>query len=322
MGSPISEVIAFARRNGGIVTTSEAIALGMSESTIRRRVADGVLVRRGKGVLALPGAIDDHILDLHAACRKLGGVVSHQSAAYVHDLDRPRHIKPSVSVQRNKTKDLIGVTVHQVADLEEIDVVLVDGLPVTTPARTIIDLAAVITGGHLARIMDHSLASGKVDLDDVQSQFARLGRRGKPGTAKLRRLLEVRGSDYVAPDSELERRLLSIIDRAGLPAPVRQYRAPWLRRINGRVDLAYPSHRLLVEGDSRRWHLLAAAFETDRLRDNAAQLAGWRILRFTWEEITANPERVVSTVRRALEDERLTAGYDDMNPGFDLARGS
>ncbi|HEY6635512.1 MAG TPA: DUF559 domain-containing protein, partial [Acidimicrobiia bacterium] len=106
---------------------------------------------------------------------------------------------------------------------------------------------------------------------------------------------------------------------AELPAPVRQYRAPWLRRVNGRVDLAYPSHQLLVEADSRRWHLLAAAFETDRIRDNAAQLAGWRILRFTWEEVTTAPERVVMTIRRALEDERPTAGYGDMNPGFDFA---
>jgi len=194
--------------------------------------------------------------------------------------------------------------------------VMVDGLPVTTPARTIIDLAAVINSGHLGRIMDHALASGKVDIEELQSQFARLGRRGKPGTAKLRLLLDVRGSDYVAPESELERRLLIIVERAGLPTPTRQYRAPWLRRINGRVDLAYPSQRLLVEGDSRRWHLLAAAFETDRLRDNAAQLAGWRILRFTWEEITTAPERVVRTIRQALEDERVTAGYGDINPGF------
>jgi very-short-patch-repair endonuclease len=69
---------------------------------------------------------------------------------------------------------------------------------------------------------------------------------------------------------------------------------------NGRVDFAYPKHNLVIEGDSRRWHTLLNSFEIDRLRDNAAQLAGWRVLRFTWQEITENPERVVSTIRLAL----------------------
>lgn len=300
MGKPISEIIEFARRNGGVVTTSEALALGINEATLRRRVDEGVLVRRRLGVLALPGADDEHMLDLHAACRKLGAVASHQSAAYVHGLDRPRFVKPTVSVARNKTKSFIGVTVHQLADLQPEHVAFIDGLPVTRPERTIIDLAAVIKEGHLARVLDVGLASGVLDFEAIETRFGELGRRGKPGTARLRRLLESRGSDYVAPESELERRMLLLIEQADLPAPVRQFRAPWLRRVNGRVDLAYPDSRLLVEGDSRRWHLLAEAFETDRIRDNAAQLAGWRILRFTWREIVDYPERVASSIARAL----------------------
>jgi hypothetical protein len=305
MESSIREVIDFARRNGGIFTTGEALALGMTASTLRRRIADGVFVRHSPGVLALPGAPDTHILDVRVACRKLDAIVSHQSAAYVHDLDRPRQLKPTVTVQRNHTKELVGVTVHQLFDLEPAHVLDIDGITVTTPERTIVDLAAVLREGHLARILDHGLAAGTVDIRILHSLFATLGRRGKPGTAVLRRLLEVRGEGYIAPESELERRLLLIIDRAELPPPVRQYQAPWLRSLNGRVDLAYPDHRIIVEGDSRRWHISSEAFEIDRLRDNAAQLAGWRVLRFTWLEITENPERVVSTIRRALEVERI-----------------
>lgn len=305
MGNPIKDVIELARRNGGIFTTSEAFALGMTATTLRRRVADGVFLRHSPGVLALPGAPDSHVLDLRVACRKLEGIVTHQSAAYIHDLDRPRHLKPTITVQRNHTKELPGVTVHQLGDLGPDHVTEIDGLPVTTPERTIVDLAAVLRQGHLARILDNGLAAGMVDLEILRSLFATLGRRGKPGTAAMRKLLEARGGDYIAPDSELERRLLVIIERAELPAAVRQFRAPWLRPLNGRVDLAYPERRLLIEGDSRRWHLLSAAFEIDRLRDNAAQLAGWRVLRFTWREITENPERVVSTIRRGLEDERF-----------------
>ena len=305
MGNSIGLVISYARRNGGVFTREEALALGMSARTLNRRAAEGVFVRIRPGVLALPGAPDPHILDLHVACRKLGAVVTHQSAAYIHELDRPRHIKPTVSVERNRTKDLVGVTVHQLNDLDPAHILDFEGLRVTSPERTIIDLAAVLTERRLARVVDNGLAAGRLDLDILQDLFTQLARRGKPGTTKLRKILEARGGDFVAPESELERLLVLVIEEAAIAPPVRQFKAPWLGPVNGRVDLAYPDRRLLIEGDSRRWHTLAEAFETDRLRDNAAQLAGWRILRFTWAEITRNPERVVSTIRRALEDERF-----------------
>jgi very-short-patch-repair endonuclease len=273
----------------------------MTRNSLRRRVADGVFVDLRPGVLVLPGIPGPHLADLHAACRKLNAVVSHQSAAYVHGLDRPGFVKPTVSVPLRRTKELIGVTVHQLTDLDEGHITDVEGLPVTVPERTIVDLSAVLSQRHLSRILDNGLASGQVDFEILTGLFSHLGRRGKPGTAQLRRLIEQRGADFIPPDSELERRLLDVLERAELPEPVRQFRPPWLRPANGRVDLAYPDHRLVIEGDSRRWHLLLDAFETDRLRDNAAQLAGWRILRFTWSEITENPERVANTVRRALE---------------------
>lgn len=297
--------IEHAKENGGVITRSEAIALGMSPTTIRRRVAEGVFMSLRRGVLALPGAVDTHLLDLHAACRKLNATVSHQSAAYVHHLDRPRQVTPTVSVPVRRTKDLVGVTVHQSTDLAAEHVVEVDGLPVTSPERTVVDLAAVISKGHLARILDNGLAASRVDFDGLTQIFNQLGRRGKPGTAKLRSLLDERSASLAPPESELEHRLLAIIDRAGLPPPVRQFHAPWLRSINGRIDLAYPPAFLVIEADSRRWHALMQGFETDRLRDNAAQLAGWRILRFTWKEIDERPERVIGTIRSALEHERI-----------------
>lgn len=231
MGNPITEVIAFARSNGGVITREEALALGMSATTLNRRVLEGVLVRHRPGVLALPGAPDPHILDLHAACQKLGAIVTHQSAAYVHDLDRPRHIKPTVSVERNRTKSLVGVTVHQLNDIDPSHVGEVNGLRVTIPERTIIDLAAVFSEKRLIRVLDNGLAARLLDLDALQHLFAQLGGRGKAGTAVLRRMLEVRSGDYIAPDSELERRLLLIIERGGLPPPLRQFRAPWLRPV-------------------------------------------------------------------------------------------
>ena len=71
--------------------------------------------------------------------------------------------------------------------------------------------------------------------------------------------------------------------------------------MNGRVDLAYTDQHLLVEGDSQRWHGTPEAFQADRRRDNLAQIAGWTILRFTWEDITKRQEYLVGTIRAALD---------------------
>ena len=282
----------FAKAHGGVITRSEASALGMPVASLARLVDQNLLERCFDGVFNLPGVANDHTIVLHAATRKLGAVVSHQSAAFLHKLDRPLHVKPTVSVPRRRTKVYLGVTVHQLTDLTDDHIITLDGLPVTHPERTVIDLAAVLKQGHIERIVDNGLAAGIISLKKLQWIFQDLGRRGKPGTMRMRLVLEARTSGYEAPDSELECRLLKLIVDAGLPRPIQQHTPDWLMPRNGRVDLSYPERRLVIEGDSRRWHTLLNSFEIDRLRDNAAQLAGWRVLRFTWDEITQHPERV------------------------------
>ena len=120
------------------------------------------------------------------------------------------------------------------------------------------------------------------------------------GTKRLRRVVENLTGNALS-ESELERLLIELIVDAGLPEPVKQFHAPWLKRLNGRVDLAYPMYEILIEGDSRRWHGTFDAFESDRTRDNAAQIAGWIILRITWRMIQTEPSGVIQTVKAALE---------------------
>jgi very-short-patch-repair endonuclease len=75
---------------------------------------------------------------------------------------------------------------------------------------------------------------------------------------------------------------------------------PWRSPVNGRVDFAYPEIRLIIELDGRAWHSTLEAFESDRMRDNHAQLAGWRVLRITYRMLKDNPQMVRDLVRRAL----------------------
>lgn len=295
------EVITFAKRNGGIFSTQEALALGMVRATLHRRVADGVFVRVGQGLYALPGTATRPDLAMRAAHRLLEAVVSHQSAARIHGFEPIGKSPPSVTVSHRGTHSFPGVIVHQATDLLEEHVIEIDGLRVTTPLRTLVDLAKVLRRPQLERVIEHALVTGKVKVGELVDMVAALSRQGKKGFKNLHSIIDERLVGTAKLESELERILLRLIVDAGLPTPVKQFRAPWLKRRKGRVDLAYPDKCILIEGDSRRWHGLFDAFEVDRVRDNAAQIAGWIVLRFTWRMIKDEPSTVIRTIREAIE---------------------
>jgi len=272
----------------------------MARSTLNRRINDGVFVRLGNGVLALPGASTRPDALLRAAGLALGAVVSHQSAARIHGIEPVYKATPSVTVPHRGTYTFPGLRVHQSTDLRPEHVVRVDGVSVTNPARTVLDLAKVLGQSRLEEVVDNALASGIVDFTELMTLYQALTRRGKKGMAKMKSILVERASEERVPASVLERRLFRLLTGAGIPRPVKQFHAPWLEPIKGRVDFAYVDEEILIEGDSRRWHLLSEAFENDRRRDIAAQLAGWIVIRVTWKMITEEPAFVVETVRQAL----------------------
>jgi hypothetical protein len=103
-----------------------------------------------------------------------------------------------------------------------------DGLPVTTPARTIMDLAAHLGVKRLARLVDWCVANGLTSYEALLMMHSELGRRGRPGTKKMGIVLADRGGAPERPQTELEYRLLDLLERAGLPLPEREFKAPWL----------------------------------------------------------------------------------------------
>jgi hypothetical protein len=296
------------RQNGGVLTRSTALALGMPSSTLQDWVKIGHLVAVGRGLYVLPGVLDSEGTLLHAATHALDAVVSHESAARLHGLDQLNSTRVTVSVPVRRSNRFPGVTVHQLTDLVPEHTVTVFGMTVTNPTRTIIDLAPILPEKVLAACVDQAVRLGLTTYQRTSDLLEILARKGKPGVKKLRKILIARlGGNYVT-DSTLESRLLDVILGGGLPKPSTQFRPPWLRKVNGRVDLAYVAQEVLIEGDSLRWHNTPEAFQLDKARDNLAALAGWITLRYTWEDITKQPERIVSEIRQALSM-RVRAGY-------------
>ena len=226
--------------------------------------------------------------------------MSHESATIRHGMSPVVERQPTITVSHRSTHSFPGVSVHQATDLLDTHTESIGLLRITNRPRTIVDLAKVLHPTRLARLVDNSLGANLVSFDDLSVLFAALARKGKPGVQALRRILDERALTDSFPESELESLFLQVLRNAGLPDPSIQFAAQWLKPINGRVDFAYPDKRIVIEVDGRRWHAMHDAFESDRKRDNAAQLSGWRILRFTWRMVTTEPMSVVDTVRKAL----------------------
>ena len=284
-------------QQGGVVRRDQALATGLSDGQIERRVRDGRWIRVGKfGYRTIE--MYEPLHRVRAAVAALPeAVVSHQAAAAVHAISRVSTGVASVLVHSQTTHEFPGVVVHRCHDLASRHVTEVDGLATTTVPRTIVDLAAILTQRHLAVVVDELLAGQRTTIEQIHEVLDHVARRGKPGVRRLRRVVEAR-SPGPENGSALERIGARILINAGLPAPHFEFSIPW--EADRRFDVAYPAQLLAVEWDSRRWHTQADALVRDRERDRRAVLHGWRVLRFTWEDVTDRPFMVVESVRDAL----------------------
>jgi hypothetical protein len=237
---------------------------------------------------------------LLAATAALGAVVSHESAAELHQLPALQRGVRAVTVRTRTTNRFPNVIVHQSTDLSPAYIVEIEGIPATNLVRTTTDLAANLGPRTIGRLVDHIVVNKLAPLDDFITIVSDLSRRGKPGMKTMHQVLDARTGENFIGDSELELFVLRCFVRWNFPEPVMQFSLPWRSSRRGRVDLAYPELRLIIEVDGRKWHSTMEAFEEDRLRDNLAQLAGWRVIRITYRMLIDRPDEVRRMVEQAL----------------------
>lgn len=191
---------------------------------------------------------------------------------------------------------------HEAA-LDSSDVGTVGGVPVTTEARTLLDLAGILAPAELERVLDDALSRG-LSLARIRWALVRAGGRGKRGSRELRRLLDARTPRELHLESPLETRLFRLIRADQLPPPHAQFTVKEKGRTVARVDFAYPEHRIAIETDGWLWHSSRQAWQRDRVRRNELTNLGWRVLQVTSEDVKHRPEAVISNVRRLLAEPR------------------
>ena len=299
----VDEAVArVASRQYGLFTRAQALALGVTATMILARLRGGQWLQVAPGVYSFPGIGDSGHRRLMAACLEAGpgAVVSHEAAAALHRLATFTPGPVVVMLAHGDHQHLRLGTLRQSTDLGPHHCTTIEGVPVTTPVRTIADLAGVLRPGRLRIVVEDALAARACTLDELARCHEELRRPGKRGMRGLGLVVAALGPGRVVETSALERRLLRVLRDGGLPKPVREHELPWRRDTPGRVDVAYPDARVIVEADSRRWHTRERDFEVDRRRDREAQLAGWDVYRFTWDDLRRQPDEVVGTLFRAL----------------------
>ena len=189
-----------------------------------------------------------------------------------------------------------GLSVHRVTTMSEVDVRLHTGLPVTAPARTLVDLAGVLDEHELEAALALTLRNRLANLQEVAAAMSRIPYA--KGTAGLRQMLDDVGTGATEPQltrSKYERKLLALIGKAALPRP----RAN--QRVNGmEVDLLWPDQRVVVEFDSFAFHSSRRSFERDRLKTQKLTAAGYRVIRITARQLDLRPEATIAMLAAAL----------------------
>ncbi len=285
----------------GVFSRAQADARGFSKEVIARRVRRGMWEQPHPGVYRLTGAPNSWRASLMAACLAWGPgtVASHRAAAALWEFTGfpPRRIE--LSIPRKRERPLPHL-VHRPVALPATDVTTLDSIPVTTPERTLLDLAGVASSERVEEALDDALRRRLVSVPRLTQLLRRSAVPGRPGVAAFRSLLEQQTS--VVPESVFERRLMRALKRAKCPQPVPQHEVRSNGRLIARVDLAYPSKQLAIEAEGFEWHSIRSDVERDARRQSALAAQGWRVIRLTWTELHDRPDEVVATIRAALAD--------------------
>lgn len=294
---PQSAILRIASEQGGAIRRDQALGVGFTATSIDWRVRTEEWQVVAKGVyrlMEMPGRISI----LRAAATVLPqATVSHYSAAVLHGLRGVSDDTISVTVPSKTTHTFPGVRVFRNDDLSTEHISVVRGLPTTTLERTIIDLAAALSPRHLEFVVDDVLAHGRCQVADLRVVLDSVARRGKPGVVTTRALLDDR-SAVDENRTQLERAGHKLLDEGGFTGYESEYPMPWAP--TRRFDVAFPVDEVAIEWDSIRWHTQKRRFQTDRERDRLAVEHGWRVLRFTWQDLHDDPNGVIETIRTVL----------------------
>lgn len=294
-------------RQHGVITRAQCLDLGLTLNDVRRLLRSGRWERLAPSVYGITDHRSTFVRKLWTAHLHAGpeSVVSHESAGRLCGFRQAPADRVVLTVASNRRSPEAGVVHRYGKDLAPEHVEQWNGLPVTTPLRTIIDLAATLHIASLRSLLqDVIVTEHRFSRATVGAFVATLHRRGKRGMANLTRVLDDMGPGEGLPRSELERLLDEVVLRSGLPKPAHEHPLPGRGAVTGFVDRCWPDARLIVEGDGRRWHDRREQALLDASRSLEASAKGFETIRLKWEHLAHDPGTTAGLLRK-VHDQRL-----------------
>jgi hypothetical protein len=302
MSNATKAIAAIARTQHGVFSIDVVRDLRVSKHEIRRRVADGTLIRRYDGVYMTAGAPRTWRSELLAACLAGGSraVASHRSAAALHDLPGSRTDITEITCPRWQRTIEVGLVVHESKVLHADLCTTVDNIPVTGVELTLLMLGAVCSPLTVEMALDVSLRRELVTYESIRAVLKRVGRRGRNGAGVLRAILDERVPEFVVPESPMETKLLRLLRELGFPAPVPQYNVWAHGRFYGRLDAAYPEQRVGLEYQSYERHAGKLAVDHDNARRRRFKAIDWELVEVTPADLKDRGLHLAPSLSRAL----------------------
>jgi very-short-patch-repair endonuclease len=291
------EIAALAERQHGLVSRAQLLALGLGRRAIAYRIEHGRLHPIHPGVYAVGHRLVSVDGRWMAAVLAAGpdAVVSHRDAGVIWSIRASARARVDIIVPR-KLRSRDGFDFHY-AFLPPDEVTRERGIPVTTVPRTIFDLASVVRPREVERAIqeaEYRRLFDPLSLHDLHARYPRAR-----GAKVIRAILADLDIDATITKNDLEEDFLAFVDRYRLPRPRMNH---WLQigDLWIEADCVWLDQRVIVELDGRGAHGTRKAFESDRARDRAATVAGWRVIRVTWRQLCDDQDALARDLRTLL----------------------
>jgi len=284
-------------RQHGVFSRAQAIAAGMHPSAIDRRVNNAEWEAVDYATYRVAGAPPTWRQRLMAACLAGPAMASHRAAAALLGFVDCEEGVVEVTASRHRRRFRRGDVVwHESQRLDDRDFTESDGIPVTRPLRTLLDLGVILDVDGLEELLDDGLRRGWFSTTAIWRRWEQLGGNLRPGGRVVQAVLERKKSGERPPGSILETRFRHLLRRAGLPEPVGQYEVHDHGELVARVDFAYPCLGIVIEVDGEERHAGRSPRMRDGRRDRRLMALGFHPLRFHWDDIRKTPGAVARDI--------------------------
>ena len=303
--TPDARLAEWAADHRGLFRTEDAREAGVTRTMLSTRHKKGIVERVEPGVWRFNGAPPTWEQRVLASSWAERGWASHRTAAALWAFDGCRPGVIEILTERWRRRPNASVLVHETSSLHEDDRSEWRGIPVTSAARTAVDLGAMLPPERVERAIDTIWQRNLCTTDELWACIERLDTKGRPWVHTAKRAAAVRLGVDLGPNL-FEEQLLHLVAMAELPAPLAQVTIEDpAGSFIGRVDWLVAPLRLVLECDSFQWHGTWHRRKADLRRDRRLVAAGYTVLRFSWEDVTSRQHEVLADLVGAAE--RLAA---------------